>query len=252
MDPAIRLGNRFRRQVAIKNYSALTHEMAPKAFGSFMDVMAQNDGSNVLDTIVAVNSGSLTVNLANYFQSGQYVDIFTSTNGVFVTTLQVADEDPNGGNVIHTTTAIPGTVTARHGNRCPWIICNIQFQDVRAALLQHARQQETISVSSERPTYPGYVANGVALNNQGLTQSVISAACQGSRSLRNRRPVRKVAESHPLRPGRCCSLGIELHRRHHRNPRISRSAVSRRHACPKIPRKYMGGRPESSGPDEWG
>src|SRR6185312_16446815 len=96
---------------AIKSFSALTHEMAPKAFGSFMDVMAQNDGSNVIDTIVAVGTGSLTVNLANYFQSGQYIDIFTAVNGTYVTTLQVAVEAMNT-NTIALSTAVPGSVTA--------------------------------------------------------------------------------------------------------------------------------------------
>lgn len=157
---------------AIKSFSALTHEMAPKAFGSFMDVMAQNDGSNVIDTIVAVGTGSLTVNLANYFQSGQYIDIFTAVNGTYVTTLQVAVEAMNT-NTIALTTAVPSSVTAGmaiavHGSTAT-------SNSGMLGLHYYNTLSDTGNyLGIQRASYPSrYVANGVALNNQGLTQSVV-------------------------------------------------------------------------------
>lgn len=159
---------------AVKDYTAITHDLAFKGFGSFMDVMAQNDGSNVIDTIVAVGSGSLTVNLANYFQSGQYVDIFTATNGTFVATLQVATEASNT-NTLNMTTAIPGTVAAGmaiavHGSTATSNsgMFGTHYYDVLTDTGNY--------LGIPRPSYPSrYVANGVALNNQGLTQSVMRA-----------------------------------------------------------------------------
>lgn len=233
---------------AIKSYSSLTHEMAPKAFGSFMDVMAQNDGSNVIDTVVAVNSGSLSVNQANYFQSGQYVDIFTGTNGTFVTTLQVADEDPNGGNVIHMTTAIPGTVTAGmaiavHGSTATSNsgMLGLKYFNTLSATGNY--------LGIQRASYPSrYVANGVALSGQGLTQSVIRGMqVAGAYAIGA-----AYTDSNPV--VHCGPDGVAAWESNYTGviTATRESAGSRSmDMLPKDPPQYMAGRP-ILGPDMWG
>lgn len=96
---------------SVKDYVSLTHQQAFETFGGYMDVLVQKDGSNTIDTVVAVGTGYLQVNSANFFQSNQLVDIWTAVSGSFVTTLQIQDEDIQQ-NFIYMTTAIPGTVTS--------------------------------------------------------------------------------------------------------------------------------------------
>ena len=233
---------------AIKSFSALTHEMAPKAFGSFMDVMAQNDGSNVIDTIVTVNAGSLTVNQANYFQAGQYVDIFTATNGTFVTTLQVADENPNGGNIISTTTAIPGTVLAGmaiavHGSTATSNsgMLGLHYFNTLSATGNY--------LGIQRASYPSrYVANGVALNNQGLTQSVVRAMqVAGAYSIGG-----KFADSKKVI--HCGPDGVAAWEANYTGViTATRDSAGKRSLdmLPEDPPQYMAGLP-ILGPDKWG
>jgi hypothetical protein len=96
---------------AIANYVALNHKQAAKTLGGYLDVLAQGDASNTIDTIVSVGAGQLVVNNANYFQTNQLIDIWTAVGGAFVTTLQVATVDPQT-NSIWTTSAVPGGVVA--------------------------------------------------------------------------------------------------------------------------------------------
>lgn len=233
---------------AIKSFSALTHEMAPKAFGSFMDVMAQNPGNNVIDTVVSVNSGALGVGNANNFQSGQYIDIFTAANGAFVTTLQVADEDPNGGDLIHTTTAIPGTVLAGmaiavHGSTATSNsgMFGLQYYNVLSATGNY--------LGIQRPSYPSrYVANGVALNNQGLTQSVFRAMqVAGARAIGG-------AYEKSEKVIHCGPDGVSAWESNYTGViTATRESAGARSLdmLPKDPPQYMGGLP-ILGPDQWG
>lgn len=232
---------------AIKSFAALTHEMAPKAFGSFMDVMAQNDGSNVIDTIVSVGTGSLTVNLANYFQSGQYVDIFTAVNGTYVTTLQVAVEAMNT-NTIAMTTAIPGTVTAGmaiavHGSTAT-------SNSGMLGLHYFNTLSDTGNyLGIQRASYPSrYVANGVALNNQGLTQSVFRGM--------------EVAGAYAIDKGfteanhviHCGPDGVAAWEGNYTGViTATRESAGARSLdmLPKDPPQYMGGHP-ILGPSKWG
>ncbi len=232
---------------AIKSFSALTHEMAPKAFGSFMDVMAQNDGSNVIDTIVAVGSGSLTVNLANYFQSGQFIDIFTAANGAFVTTLQVAVEAMNT-NTIALTTAVPGSVTAGMA-----IAVHGSTATSNSGMLG-LKYFNTLSdtgnyLGIQRASYPSrYVANGVALNNQGLTQSVVRGMqVAGAYAIGN-----AYTDSNPV--VHCGPDGVAAWESNYTGviTATRESAGSRSlDMLPKDPPQYMAGRP-ILGPNQWG
>ena len=233
---------------AIKNYSSLTHEMAPKAFGSFMDIMAQNPGNNVIDTIVAVNSGSLSVGNANNFQAGQYIDIFTAANGPFVTTLQVADENPNGGDVISTTTAIPGSVAAGmaiavHGSTATSNsgMFGLQYYNTLSATGNY--------LGIQRASYPSrYVANGVALNNQGLTTSVFRAMqVAGARAIGGQ-------FDKPQKVIHCGPDGVSAWEANYQGViTATRESAGARSLdmLPKDPPQYMGGYP-ILGPDEWG
>lgn len=232
---------------AIKSFASLTHEMAPKAFGSFMDVMAQNDGSNVIDTIVAVGTGSLTVNLANYFQSGQYVDIFTGTNGAFVTTLQVATEAMNT-NTLAMTTAIPGTVTAGmaiavHGSTATSNsgMLGLHYFNVLSDTGNY--------LGVQRPSYPSrYVANGVALNNQSLTQSVIRGMqVAGAYAIGQ-----TYTDSNPV--VHCGPDGVAAWESNYTGViTATRDSAGSRSLdmLPKDPPQYMAGR-KILGPDQWG
>lgn len=232
---------------AIKSFAALTHEMAPKAFGSFMDVMAQNDGSNVIDTIVAVGSGSLTVNLANYFQSGQYVDVYTSTNGAYVTTLQVAVEAMNT-NTIALTTAVPNTVTAGmalavHGSTATSNsgMTGLKYNNVLSDTGNY--------YGIQRASYPSrYVANGVALNNQGLTQSVIRGMqVAGAYAIGT-----AYTDSQPV--VHCGPDGVAAWESNYTGViTATRESAGTRSLdmLPKDPPQYMAGRP-ILGPDQWG
>lgn len=232
---------------AIKGFSALTHEMAPKAFGSFMDVMAQNDGSNVIDTIVSVGTGSLTVNLANYFQSGQYIDIFTAVNGTFVTTLQVAVEAMNT-NTIALTTAVPSAVVAGmaiavHGSTAT-------SNSGMLGLHYFNTLTDTGNyLGIQRASYPSrYVASGVALNNQGLTQSVIRGMqVAGAYAIGQ-----NFAEAEPV--VHCGPDAVAAWESNYTGviTATRESAGSRSlDMLPKDPPQMMAGRP-ILGPDQWG
>lgn len=159
---------------SIQNYVTLTHEMGFKTFGGYMDVCAQMDGSNTIDTIVSVATGGLVVNTANKFQNGQLVDIWTAIGGAYVATLQITSAAINT-NTLWMTTAIPGGVTAGmpilvHG-------ASGQANSGMLGLLYFDTQLDIGNyLQIPRAAYPSqYVANGINLNNASLTPSVIRA-----------------------------------------------------------------------------
>lgn len=159
---------------AIQDYVSLTHEQAAQTFGGYMDVLAQGDGSNTLDTVVAVVTGGLSVNNANFFQSNQLIDIFTAVGGTFVTTLQIDVEDVNS-NTIWTTTAIPGTVTAgmvimAHGasGQANTGIFGLKYYNVGANVGNF--------MGIPRASYPGrYIAANINMGGQSLTPAAVRA-----------------------------------------------------------------------------
>jgi hypothetical protein len=161
-------------QKAIQDYVALTHEQAMQTFGGYFDVLAQNDGSNTLDTIVSVVTGGLTVNNANFFQSNQLVDIFTAVGGAFVTTLQIQIEDINS-NTIWMTTAIPGTVTAgmvimAHGasGQANTGVFGLKYYNVGSNVGNF--------MGIPRASYPGrYIAQNINLGGSSLTPASVRA-----------------------------------------------------------------------------
>ncbi len=96
---------------AIANYVSMNQKQATKTFGGYLDVLAQGDSSNTIDTIVNVGAGYLQVNNANFFQTNQLVDIWTAISGAYVATVQIQSCDTQL-NYIWTTAAIPGGVLA--------------------------------------------------------------------------------------------------------------------------------------------
>ena len=96
---------------AVQNYVTLTHEQALQTMAGYMDVLVQMDGSNTIDTIVNTVAGGIVVNNANFFQSNQYVDIWTAVGGAFVATVQIQSEEVNT-NTIWLTGPVPVGVTA--------------------------------------------------------------------------------------------------------------------------------------------
>jgi hypothetical protein len=161
-------------QKAIQNYVTLTHEMGFKTFGGYMDVCAQMDGSNTIDSIVSVATGALVVNTANKFQNGQLVDVWTAIGGAYVATLQITSAAINT-NTLWMTTGIPGGVTAGmlllvHG-------ASGQANSGMLGLLYFDTQLDVGNyLGIPRASYPSqYIANGINLNNASLTPSVIRA-----------------------------------------------------------------------------
>jgi hypothetical protein len=102
---------------AIENFATLTRTLAPERFADFLETVLQGDGSNTIDTVVALQTtgGNITginVNSANLFLDDQDLDVWTSIGGTFVTTITVQDSDISS-NVIWLLNPVPtGTITA--------------------------------------------------------------------------------------------------------------------------------------------
>lgn len=159
---------------AIQNYVTLTHQKSFVTFGGYMDVIAQGDGSNTLDTIVSVVTSGLVVNSVNKFQNGQTVDIFTAVNGALVTSLTILTCDIQS-NTIWFSTGIPGGVLAG----MPIMVHGSSGQ-ANSGLLGSLYYLTQLNVGNylgiPRASFPGmYVANGFSLNNQSLTPSAVRA-----------------------------------------------------------------------------
>lgn len=159
---------------AIESYVSLTHEQMFKTFGGNLDVCAQMDGSNTIDTIVSVTTGGLVVNNANKFQSGQVIDVWTSVGGAKVTTLTIRVSAINT-STLWMTTAIPGTVLAGMS-----LLVTGSSGQANSGMLGLLYYDVSLDVGNylgiPRASYPSlYVANGINLNGQALTPSVIRA-----------------------------------------------------------------------------
>lgn len=102
---------------AIENFATLTRTIAPKQFADFQDILLQQAGDNVIDTVVSLtasggNTVGIGVNNANFFLDDMDVDVWTAVGGAFVTTVTVQDSDI-GSNAIWLLNGVPtGTITA--------------------------------------------------------------------------------------------------------------------------------------------
>ena len=161
-------------QKAIQNYVTLTHTQAFEAFGGYMDVLAQTDGSNTLDSVVSVTTGGILVNTANKFQNGQQVDIFASVGGAYITTLTILSAAIDT-NTLWMTTAIPGTVLAGMV-----IMVHGASGQANSGMLGLLYYDTNLNVGNylgiPRASYPSqYIANGINLNGASVTPSAIRA-----------------------------------------------------------------------------
>ena len=160
---------------AIKNYVTLTHEQAFTTFPGYMDVQATQNGSNTIDTIVAVGSGYLQVNQANAFQTNQLFDVWSAIGGTKIATgLQVLNGDP-ATNYVWTTSAIPVGVTAG-------MVCTVYGSTGQANSgffgLQYFNTNLNVGnfLGVQRSSYPGlFTAQGVNLNGGQLTPGAVRA-----------------------------------------------------------------------------
>lgn len=59
----------------VKNPKAIVSPAASAVQPTCMDAATQADGSNIIDTVVSISGRHATVNNANFFQSGQTVDV---------------------------------------------------------------------------------------------------------------------------------------------------------------------------------
>lgn len=98
---------------SIKNYVAYTEETVTRTFAGMMDAVLQGDGSNTLDTVVSVGANSIVVNNANFFSSGQPIDIYSALTGAagFVASVQIQTVDTTN-TTIWLTGAVPAGVAA--------------------------------------------------------------------------------------------------------------------------------------------
>ena len=100
---------------SIKDYVAYTEENVTKTLAGFMDAaLCSGGGDGQLDTIVTVGANYLVVNNANLFQSGQIIDIWTATNGVFVGSVKIQTVDTTN-TTIWLTAAVPAGTNAGYG-----------------------------------------------------------------------------------------------------------------------------------------
>jgi hypothetical protein len=91
---------------AIENYVTLTQKQAAETFAGYMDAVVQGDGSNTLDTVVAIAGLGITVTNANFFQDNQFLDWWSALGGTFRGTVQIQSVDI-ANNTIWLTTAAP-------------------------------------------------------------------------------------------------------------------------------------------------
>lgn len=100
---------------AIKDYVAYTEETVTRTFAGMMDaVVCTGGGDGQLDTIVTVGANYLVVNNANFFSSGQPIDIWTATNGTFVGSVVIQTVDTTN-TTLWLTGAVPAGTTAGYG-----------------------------------------------------------------------------------------------------------------------------------------
>ena len=159
---------------AIANYVTLTHTKAAKSMAGYMDVVSQMAGDNIIDTIVTVGTGTLTVNNANKFKNLQLIDVFTGTGGTYVTTLQVQVSAINT-NTLLINGSVPGTVLA---GMALGIRGSTAASSSGALGLLYVDTNLDIGTyyGIPRASYPSMlVASGIDLKNQALTPSAMRA-----------------------------------------------------------------------------
>lgn len=159
---------------AIANYVTLTHTKAAKSMAGYMDVVSQMAGDNIIDNIVSVGTGTLTVNNANKFKNLQLIDVFTGTGGTYVTTLQVQVSAINT-NTLLINGAIPGTVLAGMalGIRGS---TGASSSGALGLLYVDTNVDTGTYYGIPRASYPSMLtAAGINLNNQALTPSAMRA-----------------------------------------------------------------------------
>ena len=99
---------------SIKDYVAYTEETVTRTLAGFMDaVLCTGDGAGTLDTVVAVGANYLVVNNANFFQSGQPVDLYSAYTGAagFLGTVTIQTVDTTN-TTLWLTGAVPVGVVA--------------------------------------------------------------------------------------------------------------------------------------------
>jgi hypothetical protein len=99
---------------SIKDYVAYTEETVTRTFAGMMDaVLCTGDGAGTLDTVVTVGANYLVVNNANFFQSGQPIDLYSSLTGPagFLGTVTIQARDTTN-TTLWLTGAVPAGVVA--------------------------------------------------------------------------------------------------------------------------------------------
>jgi hypothetical protein len=99
---------------SIKDYVAYTEETVTRTFAGMMDaVVCTGDGANTLDTVVTVGANFLVVNNADFFQSGQPIDIYSALTGPagFVGSVVIQTVDTTN-TTLWLTGAVPAGVAA--------------------------------------------------------------------------------------------------------------------------------------------
>ena len=97
---------------AIKDYVAYTEETVTRTFAGMMDaVLCTGDGANTLDTVVTVGANYLIVNNADFFQSGQPIDLYSALTGApgFLGTVTIQTVDTTN-TTLWLTGAVPAGV----------------------------------------------------------------------------------------------------------------------------------------------
>jgi len=99
---------------AIEDYAMLTMKDAMEQFNVCMEsIFSTGDGSNTLDTVVALSNGNTTiqVNNGNWFVDNQDIDCWSALGGAFLGTVTIQSVDgPN--NLLYLTGPTPGGVGA--------------------------------------------------------------------------------------------------------------------------------------------
>ena len=99
---------------AIEDYVAILESQQIKTMAAYMDALLQTDGSNTLDTVVAVAGQVVTVNNPNIFQDNQDIDFYSNLldqGGAFLGTATILSVDAINVQVTFTG-ALPAGVGA--------------------------------------------------------------------------------------------------------------------------------------------
>jgi len=155
---------------AIENFADLTHRMAAKTFGGYMDALIQGDSSNTLDTVVTAGSDYATVNNANLFQNGQDVDIWSAVGGSLIASYTILTADAVTATLTFTT-AISGVTT---GNVIMVSGSSGQPNSGMNGLRTFAVSTNTgIWMNVQRSSYPGMYTTPSIPVGGALTPSVV-------------------------------------------------------------------------------